>query len=152
VEKVVDKDKGRIPMKKALISIAVLFALSSFAFSQSIQSVLTRAARQGTAISANYEVPANATGSIMFRSDIPLADLQDPNNSMTVSIELFDPNTGTWHEDCGFVWIGGVKSGKFGWISPRITLTDASEYAGKTVRVSISVPNQMRVGFTVERP
>jgi len=112
-----------------------------------LQQLLNRANRQGTAISAEYNAPANLTGTIRLRGDIAAADLADVRNSLSLSIEVFrDP---VWEVIAGLTWVGGGVTMPGRDPQPFVGF-DSAEIAGKRVRISLSIPRTMRIGAVVE--
>ena len=134
-------------MKRLLLLLLLLLPISAMAQGGTSVTVLSRTNRQGTHISSSFDVPNGTTGTVKFIADIAPNDLTDPGNTLTFSIEQFDPGNGTWGVIAGFTWQGGPPT-KFGG-QPGMSF-NLDQVAGRTVRISLSIPVRMSIGAIIE--
>lgn len=103
--------------------------------------VLSQANRQGTWISASYQVPANVSVFRMW-GDVAPNDLNS-TKTFRLAVESSDDNGQTWAPRYAFGFAGPMTE------QPYLEVA-ASAFAGQRVRAVLDVPETMRLGATVD--
>jgi len=107
--------------------------------------------RQGTFTTSSFVIPAGVSG-LSITSMIPDADYLALGNSVALSVDV-SPNGTTWTRIIGFTWesTGGPVTGPGGSVNPRPSCRDTNMtgYDGQFIRVRLTVPNTMTLGFTI---
>ena len=112
-----------------------------------IQSWLARANRTGTFTTSARTVPSNLTGIYWVRTNVLASQLTDTTRNFSVTIEITEDGGQTWRVYMVLEWVGcpiWKGGGNPGWV------LDASELAGKTIRVTITVSRQTNIGMDIE--
>lgn len=97
-----------------------------------------------------FEVPATVdeNASLVALISMPDRVASDGDNALAVRVQYYDDVACVWKTGAAIDWVGGSK-GKNGWIRPG-TSDPARTFAGKKVKMTLSIPTTMSLGFTVK--
>lgn len=141
---------------RRLLAAAIVVGFALPAQAQYVETVVRTIAtqqRDGVVTSPSYTVPADATGGLRLRLNIPTSDYENVANSCTLT--LYRLEGGVWRVSGRTTWQGGhvdffdEDTGLIVVNPAPFVGTELTSVRGMDIRAELEVPTRMRIGASV---